>query len=138
MALTFVMSTKNTNINVVYLHKPKTNLICMELDQFDIVLKQHSKTIRQAMDVIVNEGVSNYPIIMVCPESLDLDIGIILLHDKPTKWLFKATTLEELVMKKVVDISKKDEFTQLYKSKSGYICLFMVNQDESGFIFHPG
>lgn len=110
----------------------------MHLDKFDLVLKQHSSTIRQAMEVIVNEGVSNYPITLACPMDSDLDIGIFLLLDESSSWLFKATTLEELVMKKIVDMSKKDEFTKVYKSKSGHICFFMVNEDDSGFIFHPG
>ena len=109
----------------------------MQLDQFDAVLKQHASTLRQAMEVIINEGVSNYPIALACPMDVDPGIGIVLLLDEPSGWLFKATTLEELVMKKVIDMSKKDDFTTVYKRKVDHVCLFMVNNDESGFIFHP-
>ena len=78
----------------------------------------------QAVKTIQNENISHYPILVAFPSFTNLNIGLPIFDGD--KFSFNATTLEELAMKKVVDLEKIDEFRKLYKEKKDSFCIFLL------------
>lgn len=89
----------------------------------------------QTIKTIQNEGVSNYPILVAHPTATNIEIGLPILESE--RYAFNATTLEELAMKKVVDLDKVNEFRTLYKQKKESFCIFLLDKPAPQFIFIP-
>ena len=100
-------------------------------DQFAAVFAQASATIR-------DEGVSRYPIFVAHKESL-LPLGIALIDylQSDTHYSYQATTLEELVAKRVVSLENLDEFRRIYKSPDTHLCLLTFEVEEENFDPQP-
>ncbi len=112
------------------------------MQQDTIVLKALEEAIyknetwfRQTVTTILNEGVSNYPILVAYPIITEIEIGLPILQSE--RYAFNATTLEELAMKKVVNLEKVDEFRTIYKQKKESYCIFLLDQPAPQFIFVP-
>ena len=89
----------------------------------------------QAVKTIQNENISNYPILVAFPTFTNLNIGLSI--SEGDKFSFNATTLEELAMKKVVDLQKVDDFRKLFNEKKGSFCIFLLDKPAPQFIFIP-
>ncbi len=112
------------------------------MEQDTIILKaletavyKHEEWFQQTISTIQNEGVSNYPILVAYPTMTTIEIGLPILESE--RYAFNATTLEELAMKKVIDLSKVNEFRSLYKEKKQSFCIFLLDQPAPQFIFVP-
>ncbi len=92
--------------------------------------------LNQTVASILDQEISNYPIIVVSP--VLVEIGVPLPHSTNEGWNINASTLEELVVKNVVNKDKVDDFRELYKSKSeAQYCFFFVEGESATFVFHP-
>ena len=89
----------------------------------------------KAVKTILDENISNYPILVGYPAFTDLNIGLPLSEGK--NFSFNATTLEELAMKKIVALEKVDEFRKLFKEKKDSFCIFLLEKPAPQFIFMP-
>ncbi len=98
-------------------------------------INKNKKWFLDAVKTIENENVSNYPILVAFPSFTNVDIGLPIKEDK--HFSFNATTLEELVMKKIVDLQKIDEFRKVYKEKKDSFCIFLLEKPAPQFIFVP-
>ena len=112
------------------------------LEQDPIVLRALEQAIAknqewflQTVQTILNEEVSNYPILVAYPVSTRIEIGLPLLESE--RYGFNATTLEELAMKKIISLDKVNEFRKLYKEKVNNFCIFLLDQPAPQFIFVP-
>jgi hypothetical protein len=112
----------------------------MEQAEDYILLKEELKLyvglFDQASEIIRNEGVSNYPIMVVHKQELEL--GIPLPLDRPLNggWGIHASTLEEFVSKNIIDDEQKiDEFRELYNRHENHVCLFTLTELGAQFIF---
>ncbi len=89
----------------------------------------------KAVQTILDENISNYPILVAYPSFTHLNIGLPLSEGE--SFSFNATTLEELAMKKIVSLEKVDEFRKLFKEKKDCFCIFLLEKPEPQFIFMP-
>ena len=89
----------------------------------------------QAVKTIQNENISNYPILVAFPSFTNLNIGLPI--SEGNKFSFNATTLEELAMKKIVDLQKIDDFRKLFNEKKDSFCIFLLEKPAPQFIFIP-
>ena len=105
------------------------------LGALDVEIKKNKKRFLQTVKTIQDENVSNYPILVAFPSFTNVDIGLPINEGK--QFSFNATTLEELAMKKVVDLDKIDEFRKLYKEKKDTLCIFLLEKPAPQFIFIP-
>jgi hypothetical protein len=105
------------------------------LGALDVEIKKNKKRFLQTVKTIQDENVSNYPILVAFPSFTNVDIGLLI--NEGEKFSFSATTLEELAMKKVVDLDKIDEFRKLYKEKKDTLCIFLLEKPAPQFIFIP-
>lgn len=96
----------------------------------------YRKLMTQAIDVILDKEVSNYPIIIAHQQELELGIPV---HDRlknqPSKWSIHASTLEEFVSKNIIYEDKLEAFTQNYKDPEEHICIFVLSELGANFIY---
>jgi len=99
-------------------------------------LKGYVGLMDQAATVIINERVSNYPIIVVHQQ--EVEIGIPLQVEKyiSGNWSLNASTLEEFVSKKIIEDEKIDEFRKVYKQHENHVCIFILSELGAQFIFY--
>lgn len=105
------------------------------LGVLEVTIKKHKAWFLQTIRTIRDENVSNYPILVAFPSFANVNIGLPIKEDGDLS--FNATTLEELAMKKIVDMEKIDEFRKLYKEKKDSFCIFLLEKPAPQFIFIP-
>lgn len=105
------------------------------LGALDVQIKKNKKRFLLTVKTIQDENVSNYPILVAFPSFTNVDIGLPI--NEGEQFSFNATTLEELAMKKVVNLDKIDEFRKLYKEKKDTLCIFLLEKPAPQFIFIP-
>lgn len=105
------------------------------LGALEVAIKKDKEWFLQTVKTIQDENVSNYPILVAFPSFTNVNIGLPIKEGE--KLSFNATTLEELAMKKVVNLEKIDEFRKLYKEKKDTFCIFLLEKPAPQFIFIP-
>jgi hypothetical protein len=96
------------------------------------------KLMTQAAKVILDQGVSKYPILVVHQQELELGMKIYD-HTKVenAKWSVHASTLEEFVTRQIIFENKVEDFKTNYKSIDTSICIFVLSELGAKFIFLP-
>lgn len=100
-------------------------------------LKPYRSTLAEAADAIIDKQISSYPIFVV--HRLEVDIGLPLINreDVAGNWSVNASTLEEFVTKKIIEMEKLQDFRQIYKDPSTHLCLFLLSDFGATFVFLP-
>ena len=102
-----------------------------ELDIYRTMMTQASK-------VIVDNGVSEYPIFVAHQQEVELGMPIFKKEENEgAKWSIHASTLEEFVAKQVIFEDKVDEFIANFKSKETSLCIFVLSTLGAQFVFLP-
>ena len=91
----------------------------------------------KAAEAILDQEVSLYPIFVVHQHQVDIGIPILEKGVNEAEWSVNASTLEELATKKIIEMSKVDDFKQVYKDASRFLCLFVLSDMGANFIFLP-
>ncbi|MCB9308847.1 MAG: hypothetical protein H6567_02165 [Lewinellaceae bacterium] len=99
-------------------------------------LLPYKQIMSQACEIIINENVSKYPIMVVHQQ--ELNMGVTLLEaGEQYKWSIQASTLEEFTTKQIIFEENVPAFIQTYKDPEHYICLFILSELGANFIFLP-
>ena len=99
-------------------------------------LNPYKKILAQASDVILDEGVSKYPIFVIHQQEMDMGVLLIQAGTK-FRWSVNASTLEEFVTKEIIFHEKAQEFIATYKDPEIYLCLFVLSELGAQFVFLP-
>ena len=101
-------------------------------------IQKYALWIGGAIQVIRQEGISNYPIVVAHKEAqLGLGVPIVNHTLNESMWSFAATTLEELVQRGVWEMERVDSFRKLYNDKINSICVFILTTNQSQCVFLP-
>ena len=104
--------------------------------QLEHELDIYRKLMTQATDLILNQDVSKYPIMVAHQQ--ELEIGIPLTDEKHSgSWKIHASTLEEFVQRQIIFPEKIEEFKSNYKDITLFICVFVLSELGAQFIFLP-
>ena len=112
--------------------KHEKNLKELERD-----LSKYRPMFKNATDAIIEQDVSNYPIFVAHRYALNMGIELVDRERMKTNWSFNASTLEEMVTKNIISRDKLDSFREVYKSPSDFVCVFVIDETMSEFIFYP-
>lgn len=95
----------------------------------------------EAADTVVDEGVSNYPILFAFDGAAKDQVPGIFVTDistqRGTVWHLNLTTLEELVAKTIIPPEKIDPFREVYKKNHNELCFLIVDKEGARFGFVP-
>ena len=98
-------------------------------------LKSFIPLLDEAGEIIRNERVSNYPILVIHQQELELGIPLEMGGQIPGGWKVQASTLEEFVSKNIIEDHKIDDFRQLYRQHEHHVCLFVLSALGAQFVF---
>ena len=91
--------------------------------------------LRKVSELVISQDVSNYPIVVMHQNAIDLGVRVPLGEETP--WKINISTLEEFVKKELVEESKLKEFKEVYKDPATHICIFLISNAGANFIFYP-
>ncbi len=98
-------------------------------------LKPYRKIMSKACDAILEKEVSDYPILVVHQQQIELGIPVVDRKDVKGSWSVNASTLEEFAMKQLIKTDKIEDFQSIYKDPNHHLCLFVVSELGAQFIF---
>lgn len=107
------------------------------LAQVDEALARHGQTIDAALDAVLDQQVSDYPI-LVWQRGAEVEVGVVLMaHADPGAWELRVTTLEELAGKNLLRADRVASFREVYRDARRQYCLFVVSEGGAQFAFRP-
>lgn len=107
------------------------------LDVLHADLAFYSGMIKEVSKDMVKEGFTNYPVFVAHQHEVKLGEPILLKDDYARDFNINATTLEELIEKKLVLNERIDEFKTNFKSPDKFMCVLLVTVAGAHFIFAP-
>ncbi|MBK6544932.1 MAG: hypothetical protein IPO78_00440 [Saprospiraceae bacterium] len=105
--------------------------------QLEDDLRRYRKALNEAIEIMLDQEVSNYPIFIVHQQELEMGIKIIEAGEKTGIWSVHASSLEEFVVKSLIENDKVEEFIRVYKEHPDNFCLFVLSELGAKFIFYP-
>lgn len=100
-------------------------------------LEIYNKVAGEASDIIIEQGVSNYPIIVAHQDEINFGLPLVDKNKTKGNWNLNASTLEEFVVKNILHQDKVNNFRSTYKDSSEFICLFVLSELGANFLFMP-
>jgi hypothetical protein len=107
------------------------------LDVLKEDLKFYSPMIKEVSNDMVKEGFTSYPIFVAHQHEVKLGEPILLKEDYARDFSIHATTLEELVEKKLVLPEREEEFKQNYKNPKEQMCILLITAAGASFVYAP-
>lgn len=95
------------------------------------------KVMSKAADVIQEQDVSSFPILVLSQEMVNIGINIVDKAQLNAPWNMNASTLEELVAKQIVVQEKVEDFRLVYKKSEPDLCLLLLTDEDANFVFVP-
>ena len=92
-------------------------------------------TLCKAADTILDKDISEYPILVIHQEQIELGVQVINRRQVKGNWSVNASTLEEFAMKQLIKTDKIEDFQGIYKNPKKHLCLFVVSELGAQFIF---
>lgn len=108
------------------------------LQNLEKELKPYKKMLAQAAEIIIEQAVSDYPILVVHQQDL-ASIGIPIIEKEKVSgnWSVNASTLEEFITRQIIREEKAESFKSLYQQHRAHICLFVLTEGTANFAFIP-
>ncbi|MCC6818009.1 MAG: hypothetical protein IT245_03850 [Bacteroidia bacterium] len=94
-------------------------------------------SIKEVSQDIISEGFSQYPIFIAHQAEVTLGEVILDREELDINFTIQATTLEDLVEKKIVLPANVEKFKKAYKDPSTQCCIFLVTEHGAQFVFVP-
>jgi len=107
------------------------------LSQVDEALARYAQQLDGAIDAVIDQNVSNYPI-LVWQRGAELEIGVPLIAvANPGSWEVRMTTLEELSTKNLMRPDRVKGFREVFSDARKQYCLFVIGEAGAQFAFRP-
>ena len=91
----------------------------------------------RALDMCLENGVSNYPILVFGPENLTMEGEILRREGSMGPWKICFSTLEKFMEVGLVREDRVDDFKINYKNPEEFYCLFVIKNNGATFAFFP-
>lgn len=94
-------------------------------------------SIREVSRDIVSEGYSQYPIFIAHQAEVKLGEVILDREELGSNFTIQATTMEDLIEKKIILPGNIEKFKKAYKDPDKHCCIFLVTEHGAQFVFVP-
>jgi hypothetical protein len=105
--------------------------------QLEEDLRRYRKALNNALDIMLDQEISNYPIFIIHQQELAMGVKVIEAGEDTGLWSVNASSLEEFALKEIIEALKIEEFKKVYKSHNDCFCLFVLSELGAQFIFYP-
>ena len=100
-------------------------------------LRQFKPLLAKAADSILDQDVSKYPIFIIHKGEIEVGVGLINKEKIGGSWSINVSMLEEFAAKQLIQANKIENFQQIFKDPTEYLCLFVLSEAGANFIFLP-
>jgi hypothetical protein len=107
------------------------------LNTLQLDLNFFKESIKEVSQDIINEGFSKYPVFIAHQAEVKLGEVILDKEELGSNFTVQASTLEELVEKKIILPKNVEKFKQAYKNPEEQCCIFLVTEHGAQFVFVP-
>jgi hypothetical protein len=107
------------------------------LDLLNDDLAFYADMIKEVSTEMIKENFTKYPVFIAHQHVVSVGEPILLREDYARDFSINASTLEELVSKKLVLSYKKEEFIANYKNAKEFMCVLLVTAAGAHFVFAP-
>jgi hypothetical protein len=105
--------------------------------QLEEELKAYRPALNQAIPIILQKAITQYPIFIAHQDSFAAGIPIINRYEVNGNWNINVSSLEEFVKKKIISAPKIEAFKRGYKNPEDFICFFVLSELGAQFIYLP-
>jgi hypothetical protein len=105
--------------------------------QLEKELQPYMPIMSKAIDSILDQELSKYPIFVVHQNEIELGVEISNKNQGLGNWNIHASTLEEFSAKQIIQQEKIDSFRTIYKNPKNHLCLFILSELGAKFLFIP-
>ena len=105
--------------------------------EIEQIVQDEKELFSRALDMCLQNGVSNFPIIIFGPEQLNMEGEILRKEGSLGTWKICFSTLEKFTEVGLVREDRLEDFKMNYKSPEDYYCLFVVKNNGATFAFLP-
>lgn len=127
----------------------QTNIAGIEIDMTEQInpkeqeilsnLEADIRTIKKELDetikAIVDGGYSKFPILLAHEENIAIAQKVIDKKDYHTHFNFSASTMEEMVARKIILDERKADFERRFKTNADKFCVLLVHPESMKFVF---
>ena len=106
-------------------------------EQLEKTLTPYKAILGKAADTVLEQELSSYPIFVLHKQEIELGIPLKNEINTPNDWLVNLSTLEEFSTKQVIEASRVNRFTKIYKNPAEFLCLFVIDEFGANFVFIP-
>jgi hypothetical protein len=106
-------------------------------EKLENIIFPYKAVLGKAVDTVLEQEISKYPIFVLHKQPIELGISLKNEINTPNEWLVNLSTLEEFSTKQVIEASRVNRFTKIYKNPSEFLCLFVIDEFGANFVFLP-
>ena len=106
-------------------------------EQLEKIIAPYKAVLGKAVDTVLEQEISSYPIFVLHKQPIELGISLKNEINTPNEWLVNLSTLEEFSTKQVIEESRVNRFTKIYKNPTEFLCLFVLDEFGANFVFLP-
>jgi hypothetical protein len=100
-------------------------------------IKVLKKELNETVKAIEDGGYSKFPILLAHENEIAIAQKVIEKDIYNTNFNFSASTLEEMVTRKIILNEKQEDFKKQMKANATSFCVLLVHPDSMKFIFTP-
>lgn len=93
--------------------------------------------LRKASDGVLDQDISKYPIFVSGPAPIVIGIELVDSAENGEPFYINISTLEDLAVKGIVEMSKVKDFTSVFKDPRTHFCFLVPEGDLASFVFIP-
>jgi hypothetical protein len=105
------------------------------LEQVENRIKQFKSICTKAIQTVIEEDVSLYPVLVAHRPDVILGIPLLNAAQIDADFAFRISTLEELVTKQIVSTESLVPFQKLYRKHSKRFCVLVIDDQSANFVF---
>lgn len=97
----------------------------------------YSPMIKEVSVDLIKEGFTQYPVFVAHQHEVKLGEPILMREDYAREFSIHASTLEELVEKKLVLQEREADFKLNYKNSKEFMCILLLTPGDARFVYVP-
>ena len=101
------------------------------------LFKPYKNQLSEAVQTILEQDVSNYPILVASQQVVELGIPLLQKEQMTEGWSMNASTLEEFHAKQIIAVDRVDDFIALYRTHMHALCIAAFTEGGAKFLFIP-
>lgn len=118
------MEDKNTNLR-------------LDLEGIQADFELIGTYIKEFSDLMISQGISNYPIFIAHFSNLDIGKPIFNRDEHKLNWNYNASFVEEFIKKGILESDKTQDFLKNWGDAKQKACILMMGGEENKFVFIP-